>query len=43
MTLHIPQSQMMDANGNLSQEWLIFFNQLVAVVNTLEQASKVTP
>lgn len=41
MVLNIPQSPINDANGNMSPEWLIFLNQLVATVNQLEQASKV--
>lgn len=33
---------MIDSNGVMSAEWLIFFNQLVRVVNKLEAAGKVT-
>lgn len=41
MPINIPKSQMLDANGNLSQEWLIFLNHLIAVVNKLDKESKV--
>ena len=43
MPLNIPQSPILDNSGMLSAEWLIFFNQLVRVVNKLEEAGKVTP
>lgn len=37
MILNIPQSPIIDNNGMLSAEWLIFFNQLLRVIEKLDK------
>ena len=41
--INIPESPIIDHNGQLAQEWLILFNQLVRKVNELDKASKAQP
>ena len=43
MILNIPKSPITDSNGNLSQEWLIFMNQLVRKIDEIEKANKSAP
>lgn len=43
MLINIPTSPMIDANGQLAQEWLILINQIVRAIDELEKANKVIP
>ena len=43
MILNIPNSPIVNSNGQMSQEWLIFMNQLVRKIDEIEKASKSTP
>lgn len=43
MPINIPESPIIDQNGQLAQEWLIFLNQMVRAVNDLNKASKAQP
>lgn len=43
MILNIPTSPIVNSNGQMSQEWLIFMNQLVRKIDEIEKAGKSAP